>query len=134
MRIPDPIQPKQPRRGFKNYRGNFLNIHLTAWTWPIVTSSVWSAEKPLCWQTFLWWWWGWNRGAEVAETTAKRLICCGFQCTGKVIGQVYQCWWRLCQEINVFFRVWIQYFLCFTSICHLCTDPPLYLSCAIFYV
>jgi hypothetical protein len=40
-------------------------------------------------------------GAEVAETTVKILLCCGFQRTGKVIGQVYQCWWRICREINV---------------------------------
>jgi hypothetical protein len=30
-------------------------------------------------------------GAEVAETTTKRLICCGFRHTGKAIGEVYQC-------------------------------------------
>jgi hypothetical protein len=29
--------------------------------------------------------------AEVAETTAKGLICCGFRRTGNVMGQVYQC-------------------------------------------
>jgi hypothetical protein len=28
--MPDPIQPEQPRREFKNYSGNFLNIRLTA--------------------------------------------------------------------------------------------------------
>jgi hypothetical protein len=38
MKMPDPIQPKQPRRQFKNYSGNFLNIRLTARTWPLVTS------------------------------------------------------------------------------------------------
>jgi hypothetical protein len=38
MTVPDPIQPKQPRREFKNYSGNFLNIRLTARTWPLVTS------------------------------------------------------------------------------------------------
>jgi hypothetical protein len=27
------------------------------------------------WQTFRWWRRGWNGGAEVAETTVKRLIC-----------------------------------------------------------
>jgi hypothetical protein len=36
MTIPDPIQPEQPRRGFKNYSGNFLNIRLTARIWPLV--------------------------------------------------------------------------------------------------
>jgi hypothetical protein len=37
-------------------------------------------------------------GAEVAET-------CGFRRTGKAMGQVYQCWWRICREISVFFQV-----------------------------
>jgi hypothetical protein len=33
-----------------------------------------------------------NEGvAEVAETTAKRLVCCGFRRTGKAMGQLYQC-------------------------------------------
>jgi hypothetical protein len=30
--------------------------------------------------------------AEVAETAVKRLLCSGFRCTGKAMGQVYQCW------------------------------------------
>jgi hypothetical protein len=34
MIMPDPIQLEQPRIEFKNYSGNFLNIHLTAQTWP----------------------------------------------------------------------------------------------------
>jgi hypothetical protein len=54
------------------------------------------------WQTFLWRR-CWNGGAEVAETTVKRLLCCGFRRTGKAMGQVYQCWWRICRDINVFF-------------------------------
>jgi hypothetical protein len=36
--------------------------------------------------------------------TVKRLLCCGFQCTGKAMGQVYECWWRICREINIFSR------------------------------
>jgi hypothetical protein len=43
--------------------------------------------------------------AEVAETSVKRLLCCGFRRTGKAMGQVYQCCWRICQEINIFFSV-----------------------------
>jgi hypothetical protein len=31
-------------------------------------------------------------GAEVAEKTLKRFLCCGFRLTGKAMGQVYQCW------------------------------------------
>jgi hypothetical protein len=38
MIMPDPIQPKQPRIEFKNYSENFLNVRLTVWTWPLVTS------------------------------------------------------------------------------------------------
>jgi hypothetical protein len=38
MTMPDPTLSEQPRREFRNYSGNFLNIHLTAWTWPLVTS------------------------------------------------------------------------------------------------
>jgi hypothetical protein len=30
-------------------------------------------------------------GAEVAETTDKRLLCCGFWRTAKAMGQVYKC-------------------------------------------
>jgi hypothetical protein len=30
-------------------------------------------------------------GAEVAETTVKRLLCCGFRRTDKAMGQAYQC-------------------------------------------
>jgi hypothetical protein len=32
MTKPDPIQPEQPNREFKNYTGNFLNIRLTTRT------------------------------------------------------------------------------------------------------
>jgi hypothetical protein len=60
-------------------------------------------RKPPWWQTFRWWR-GWNGGAEVTETTLKRLLCCGFRNTGKAIGQVYQCWWRICWAMNVFSR------------------------------
>jgi hypothetical protein len=41
-------------------------------------------------------------GAEVAETIVKRLICCGYRPTGKAMGQVYQCWWKICREIIFF--------------------------------
>jgi hypothetical protein len=41
----------------------------------------------------------------VAETTVKTLLCCGFRRNGKAMGQVYQCWWKICREINVFTRL-----------------------------
>jgi hypothetical protein len=53
------------------------------------------------WQMFRWWRWGWKEGAKLAETTDKRLLCCEFWRTGKAMGQVYQCWWRIRREIHV---------------------------------
>jgi hypothetical protein len=41
---------------------------------------------------------------EVTEITVTRLLCCGFRGAGKVMGQLYQCWRRICLEINVFSR------------------------------
>jgi hypothetical protein len=49
----------------------------------------------------------------VIETTVKMLLRCGFRRTGKAIGQVYQCWWRICRETNVLRSM---------SICDLFTD------------
>jgi hypothetical protein len=54
-------------------------------------------------QTFRWWRRGWNGGGGMAETTVKRLLCCGFRRTHKEMGQVYQCCWRMCRGVNVFF-------------------------------
>jgi hypothetical protein len=54
------------------------------------------------WKTFRWWRRDSNGDAEVAQTTVKRLLCCGFLRTGKAMWQVYQCWWRICREINIF--------------------------------
>jgi hypothetical protein len=57
------------------------------------------------WKKFRWWRRSWNGGAELAETTVKRLLCCPYRSTDKAMGQLYQCWWRICREINVsFFR------------------------------
>jgi hypothetical protein len=68
------------------------------------------------WQTFRWWRRGWNGGVEVAETTFKGLLCCGFRRIDKAMGQVYQCWWRIYREINVFPGSNI---VCFTFYIHL---------------
>jgi hypothetical protein len=62
--------------------------------------------------------------AEVAETTVKRLLCCGFRRTGKAMGQAYQSWWKICREINIFFQVRISHVLRFIYICELFTDAP----------
>jgi hypothetical protein len=58
----------------------------------------------------------------VAGTSVKRLLCCGFRRTSKAMEQVYQCWWRLCREINVLFQVRIQYVLHFIFTCDLLAD------------
>jgi hypothetical protein len=52
----------------------------------------------------------------VAETAIKKLLCLGVRRTGKAMGQVYQCWWRICREINVFFQVRISHVLYFILI------------------
>jgi hypothetical protein len=66
-------------------------------------------------------------GAVVAETTVKRFLCCGFRRTVKTTVQLYQCWRKLCREINVFFfQVWISHVLRFTAICDLFSDSPLW--------
>jgi hypothetical protein len=33
---------------------------------------------------------------------SRDFYAAGFRRTGKAMGQVYQCWWRICREINVF--------------------------------
>jgi hypothetical protein len=47
----------------------------------------------------------------VAKTAAKRLLCCGFRRTGKFMGQEYQCYWRICREMNVLCR--FEYHICY---------------------
>jgi hypothetical protein len=56
---------------------------------------------------------------------SKDFYAAGFRHTGKTMGQVHQCWWRICREINVlFFQVRISHVLRFISICGLFTDLP----------
>jgi hypothetical protein len=68
---------------------------------------------------------------EEVETEARKwlrqLLCCGFRRTGKVMGQVYHCWWRICREINFFFQFGISHILRFISICDVFTDSPSYI-------
>jgi hypothetical protein len=54
----------------------------------------------------------------VAVTTVKRL-----RRTGKAMGEVYQCWWRICREINVFSRFEYHMFYFLYSF----TDSPPYI-------
>jgi hypothetical protein len=39
---------------------------------------------------------------------SKDFYASGFRRTGKAMEQLYQCWWRICREINFFFR--FEYF------------------------
>jgi hypothetical protein len=64
---------------------------------------------------------------QVAETTVKRLPCCEFRSTGKANGELYQCWWRICRELNVSSQVRISHAF-FLSICDLFSDSPSYYS------
>jgi hypothetical protein len=66
-------------------------------------------------QRFRRWRRGWNGGAEVTETAVERLLCCGFRRTGKTMGQMYQCWWRIRREINVFFFYSFEYHMFYVS-------------------
>jgi hypothetical protein len=56
-------------------------------------------------------------GAEVAETTVTRLLCCGFRRTGKAMGQVYQCWWRISRNKYFFPGSNITYFTFYVHLC-----------------
>jgi hypothetical protein len=76
---------------------------------------------PHYWQMFRWSRRCWNGVAEVTETTVKSLLCCGFRRTGKAMGQVYQCWWKICREKEMFFSSF-EYYI-FTFYIHLC---PIY--------
>jgi hypothetical protein len=53
----------------------------------------------------------------------RRLQRCGFRRTGKVMGQVYQCWWRICREMIFFPGSNIICFM-FYIYCGLFTDSP----------
>jgi hypothetical protein len=42
------------------------------------------------------------------------------------MGQVYECWWKICREIDVFSQFRISHVLRFISIYALFTDSPSY--------
>jgi hypothetical protein len=65
----------------------------------------------------------WRCGS--AWDNSQKLMWCGFLCTGKAMGQVYQCWWRIFWEINVYSR-FEYHVLRFVSICDLFIYSPSY--------
>jgi hypothetical protein len=44
-----------------------------------------------------------TRCGNGSDNSKKNRLFCWFRRIGKAMGQVYQCWWRICREINVFF-------------------------------
>jgi hypothetical protein len=60
----------------------------------------------------------------VAETIIKRLLGCGFRRTGKAMGQMYQCWWRMSR--NKMFSRFKYHLLRFISISDLFADSLSY--------
>jgi hypothetical protein len=76
------------------------------------------------WQTFRKWRRVWNRGVKVADTTVKRHLCCGFRLTDKAMGQVYQYWWTIYWEINVFSRFeYHMFYVLYPFVTYLLTLP-----------
>jgi hypothetical protein len=72
----------------------------------------------------------------VTETTVKRLLCCGFRRTGKAMGHMHQCWWRICPEINVFFFrfEYHMFYVLYPFVTYLLTFPLISTTaCAVFY-
>jgi hypothetical protein len=60
----------------------------------------------------------------VAVTTVERLLCCVFRRTGKTMEQMYQCWWRICREINVFSRLeYHMFYVLYPFVAYLLTLP-----------
>jgi hypothetical protein len=71
------------------------------------------------WRTFRWRRRAWNGGAEMAETTPKRLLCCEFRCTGKVLVEDMS-------RNKCFPRFEYHMFYVLLSICDLFTHSPSY--------
>jgi hypothetical protein len=69
-------------------------------------------------------------GAQMAETRVKILLCYGFRSTDKAMGQVYQCWWRICRETNVFLRFeYHKFYILYPFLNYLLTLPRVYRDC-----
>jgi hypothetical protein len=64
-------------------------------------------------------------GEEVAETTAKRLLGCGFRRTGTGVSVLVE---DMSRNKCFLFQVRISHDLRFISICDVFTDSPLYIS------
>jgi hypothetical protein len=52
-----------------------------------------------------------------AWNNSQKTLCCGFRRTAKAMGQVYQCWWRICRELNAFSSSNITCSMCYIHFC-----------------
>jgi hypothetical protein len=60
----------------------------------------------------------------VAEKTVKRQLRCGFRRTGKAMGQVYRCWWRICRETGIFSRFeYHMFYILYSFVIYLLSLP-----------
>jgi hypothetical protein len=90
---------------FPDYSGKCLSrkaVHKWAEKFPQGRSKVADDDRP-------------GRPVEIlteSSGSVKRLLCYGFLRTGKAMEQVYQSWWRICREINVFFLSF-EYHICY---------------------
>jgi hypothetical protein len=65
-----------------------------------------------------------KRCAEVTKTAVKTLLCCGCRRTGKAMGQMYRCWWRICREINIFSSFeYPMFYILYPFVAYLLTLP-----------
>jgi hypothetical protein len=65
-----------------------------------------------------------KRRRESDRQQSKDFYAAGFRRTCKAMGHVYQCWWRICREVNTLFQVRKSHVLRFISFCGLFTDSP----------
>jgi hypothetical protein len=92
---------------------------LTTRTWALVISICLGRQKTAMAKRL-------KRRCGSGWENSKKFLCCRFRGTGKAMGQAYQCWWRICREINVFYQVRISHVLRFISICDLFTNSSSY--------
>jgi hypothetical protein len=65
-----------------------------------------------------------KRRREVTETTAKRLLCCGFWRPGKVMKQKNQCWCGIWREGNIICRFeYDMFYVMYPFVTYLLTLP-----------
>jgi hypothetical protein len=62
---------------------------------------------------------------EEVETEVRKWL--RQQRTAKAMGQVYQCWWKICREINVFSRFeYHMFYVLYPFVTYLLTFPRIY--------